>query len=261
MYESSTQRSTPPAWAFLSLSLNRSRRELIIGVSVNATSSDTRMAMAIVQPNEFTYFRANPVMNAIGRKIITSERVVAITASPISFVASIEARTRSLPFSSMNRKMFSSTMMASSITIPTASVNASSVMLFSEKSIPRISVNVEMMEAGMATAAISTARQFRMDRRPDEIRNVVNHLQLHARRQLPAQFLDLVFDFIRHAHRVRAGLPQHLNAHDLLPRRALPEEFRPGAQFLRAILHLRDIPDAHRRAAARSDHDLAELFR
>ena len=53
-------------------------------------------------------------------------------------------------------------MMASSITMPTASVSASSVMLFSEKSIPRISVKVAMMEVGMATAAISTARQLRM---------------------------------------------------------------------------------------------------
>ena len=33
-------------------------RELIIGVSVNATSSDTIMAIAIVHPKEFTYFRA-----------------------------------------------------------------------------------------------------------------------------------------------------------------------------------------------------------
>ena len=52
--------------------------------------------------------------------------------------------------------------MASSMTIPTASVNAKSVMLFREKSMPRINVKVAMMEAGMATAAISTARQFRI---------------------------------------------------------------------------------------------------
>src|SRR6266568_4041940 len=41
-------------------------------------------------------------------------------------------------------------MMASSMTMPTASVKASSVMLFSEKSIPRISVNVAMTDAGLA---------------------------------------------------------------------------------------------------------------
>ena len=66
-------------------------RELIIGVSVKATSNDTIMAIAMVQPKEFTYFRAYPLMNAMGRKIITSERVVAMTAKPISFVASIAA--------------------------------------------------------------------------------------------------------------------------------------------------------------------------
>ncbi len=102
-------------------------------------------------------------MNAMGRKIMTSESVVAMTARPISRVASTAALVRSFPFSSMNRKIFSSTMMASSITIPTASVSASSVILFREKSIPRINVNVAMIEAGMATAAMTTARQLRMN--------------------------------------------------------------------------------------------------
>ncbi len=53
--------------------------------------------------------------------------------------------------------------MASSMTMPTARVSASRVMLFREKSIPRISVKVAMMEVGMATAAMSTARQLRMN--------------------------------------------------------------------------------------------------
>ena len=35
-------------------------------------------------------------------------------------------------------------------------------MLFSVKSMPRISVKVAMIEAGMASAAITTARMFRM---------------------------------------------------------------------------------------------------
>src|SRR2546425_2370409 len=59
--------------------------------------------------------------------------------------------------------MFSSTMIASSITMPTASVNASRVILLSEKSMYRISVNVAIMEVGMARAAINTARQLRMN--------------------------------------------------------------------------------------------------
>ena len=96
---------------------------------------------------------------------MTSERVVAMTASPISCVALMAAFLRSSPFSSMKRTIFSRTMMASSMTIPTASVSARSVMLFREKSMPRMRVNVAMMLAGMATAAIRTARQLRMKRK------------------------------------------------------------------------------------------------
>ncbi len=58
--------------------------------------------------------------------------------------------------------MFSSTTMASSMTMPTASVMPSSVMLFSVNPIRSISVNVEMIDAGMASAEISTARRLRM---------------------------------------------------------------------------------------------------
>ena len=52
--------------------------------------------------------------------------------------------------------------MASSMTIPTASVNASNVMLFSVKSIALSSVKVAMIEVGIATAAINTERKLRM---------------------------------------------------------------------------------------------------
>ena len=65
-------------------------------------------------------------------------------------------------------KMFSSTTMASSMTMPTASVSASSVMLFSVKSIARISVKVAMIEAEMASAKINTARTLRMKAGDDE---------------------------------------------------------------------------------------------
>ena len=63
----------------------------------------------------------------------------------------------------MCRKMFSSTTIASSMTIPTASVIASSVMLFSVKPITFISVNDEMIEAGIARAEMRTARILRMN--------------------------------------------------------------------------------------------------
>ena len=50
--------------------------------------------------------------------------------------------------------------MASSITIPTISVSASMVMLFSVNPIAAISAKVEMIEVGMAMAAISVVRMF-----------------------------------------------------------------------------------------------------
>ena len=101
-------------------------------------------------------------MNAIGRKMTTSESVVAITASATSRVPWIAASNGVQFFSSMYRKMFSSTTIASSMTMPTASVMPSSVMLFSVNPISRISVNEEMIDAGIASAAMMTARMFRM---------------------------------------------------------------------------------------------------
>ena len=52
--------------------------------------------------------------------------------------------------------------MASSMTMPTASVIPSSVMLFSVNPMIRISVNDEMIEAGIASAEMMTARRLRM---------------------------------------------------------------------------------------------------
>ena len=54
--------------------------------------------------------------------------------------------------------MFSSTTMASSMTIPTESVSASSVRLFSVKCIAFIRANVLMIEAGIAIAEMIVVR-------------------------------------------------------------------------------------------------------
>ena len=72
-----------------------------------------------------------PFMNATGKKTAMSDKVVATTARPISFVASTAARIGFSFFSSMWRKMFSRTTMASSMTMPTASASASSVTVLS----------------------------------------------------------------------------------------------------------------------------------
>src|SRR5215831_7731757 len=137
-------------------------RELSIGVSVKLTSIDTMIEKAMVQPNGLMKRFAYPFMNAIGRKITTSDSVVAMTASATSRVPSIAASKGEQFFSSMYLKMFSSTTIASSMTMPTESVMARSVMLLSVKPMTRIRVNDEMIEAGIASDEMITARRLRM---------------------------------------------------------------------------------------------------
>ena len=83
-----------------------------------------------------------------------------MTARPISRVASTAACAGGRPFSSTNRKMFSSTTIASSMTMPTASVSASSVIVFSVKPWYQIRPKVAMIEVGIAIAAMIVERQF-----------------------------------------------------------------------------------------------------
>ena len=80
-----------------------SQRAASIGVSVKLTSSDTRMANAIVRPKLFMKRPTMPPMNPTGTKMATSDSVVARTARPISLVASMAAWCWSSCFSSMNR--------------------------------------------------------------------------------------------------------------------------------------------------------------
>ena len=104
-------------------------------------------------------------MKATGTKITTSDSVVAMTARPISAVASAAASFGVTPFSSTNRKMFSSTTIASSMTMPVASDSASIVMLFSVKPTIFMNVNVPMIEVGTASAAMSVTRRLRMKKK------------------------------------------------------------------------------------------------
>jgi hypothetical protein len=121
------------------------------------------MATAAVIPNWYKNLPEIDDMKETGRKITTSENVVAITASPISAVASFAARIAVIFFSSTNRKMFSRTTIASSITTPTIKTNASIVTLFSVKSSAFIIPNVEITEAGIAIPAIKVDRHERIN--------------------------------------------------------------------------------------------------
>ena len=112
-------------------------------------------------------------MNETGRKITTREKVVAITARPISAVASLAARIAVMRFSSTKRKIFSNTTIASSITTPTIKTSASMVTLLSVKFSARIMPNVEITEQGIATAAIKVERHERMKSRTTRLARIL----------------------------------------------------------------------------------------
>ena len=83
--------------------LTLSQRAASIGVSVKLTTSETMIANAIVRPKLFMKRPTMPPMKPTGTKIATSDSVVARTARPISFVASMAASIWFSCFSSMNR--------------------------------------------------------------------------------------------------------------------------------------------------------------
>jgi hypothetical protein len=104
-------------------------------------------------------------MKETGTKMTTRLRVVARTARPMSAVAARAAAKGSIRFSSTKRKMFSSTTIASSMTMPTMSTRASMVTLLSVKLSAHIMPKAAITEAGIATAAMKVERQLRMKAR------------------------------------------------------------------------------------------------
>src|SRR5258708_19039271 len=72
--------------------------------------------------------------------------------------------------------------------------------------------------------------------------------------------IRLAPEVVCNADGIDAGLTENLNGHDVLAGNVLTKEGRPRAQFLGSVFDLRHIADAHGRAAARTDDDLAELL-
>jgi len=120
-------RAVPPSWPWPAMLPAFRKREQSMGVSTMAMMRLKMTATATVMPKEKKNRPMRPCMKARGRKITTSDEVVATTASMISFVPSRAAWKALLPSSSMCRYTFSSTTMASSMTMPTASTRPSSV--------------------------------------------------------------------------------------------------------------------------------------
>ena len=128
------------------------------------------MAKLTVSPKLRQKRPTSPPMKATGKKIAMSETVVATTASTISFDPVTAASQGERFSSSMWRKMFSSTMIASSITMPVETERPSIVTLFSVNPAHRMAKKVAMIEVGMETAAMSAGRQFRHPRKTHTIR-------------------------------------------------------------------------------------------
>ena len=103
-----------------------------IGVTVIASTSESSTAAEIVMPNWKKKRPMIPLMNATGRKIATTATVAASAAKVISRAPSREASTLLFPIS-VCRTIFSSTMIASSTTMPMARERPSSVKKLSVK--------------------------------------------------------------------------------------------------------------------------------
>ena len=98
-------------------------------------------------------------MKATGTNRAASTSVVAITGPPISLTASREAGFGSIP-SAISRSVFSTTMIASSTTSPTASTRPSRLSVLKEKPSSAIGPKVPISAIGTAMVGISVARQF-----------------------------------------------------------------------------------------------------
>ncbi|MDT4836824.1 hypothetical protein FQZ97_705380 [compost metagenome] len=99
-----------------------------IGSSVKLTNMEISTAATMVMPNSWKNLPMMPPMKPMGRNTATMDSVVASTARPISCVPSMAASNGRLPICTW-RTMFSRTTMASSISKPTDSVSAISVIM------------------------------------------------------------------------------------------------------------------------------------
>ena len=113
-------------------SWGRRKYAAIIGVNVRATSSENSTATVTVKPNGAKNCPAIPLMKATGMNTAQIVNDVATTARPISIAASVAACFGFLPWRRW-RTMFSTSTIASSTRMPTTSVNASIVRMFSVK--------------------------------------------------------------------------------------------------------------------------------
>ena len=176
----------------------------------------------------------------------------------------------------MKRKMFSSTTIASSMTMPTISTSASIVTLLSVKSsaaiMPKVEIDRRRDGDGGDDRRAPVAHEREHDqagedaaedevdvdlvqRRVDVRRLVADDLERDAGRQARADALEVGLGRLDHLDGVGAGLPadlEHDGRHAVQP--------RERALLLGAVLGAADVADADRRAVARGDDQVVELL-
>ncbi len=129
-----------------------------MGSSVKLTNMEIITAATIVMPNSWKNLPMMPPMKPMGRNTATMDSVVASTARPISCVPSSAAACASLPICTW-RTMFSRTTMASSISRPTHSDSAISVIMLIEKPNQYMNKKVPISAIGSVSPVITVERQ------------------------------------------------------------------------------------------------------
>ena len=150
----SSQASSRP---LLPSPLALSRRAHIIGDRVSATTPDSSTAPARVKANSVNSTPVMPPWKPIGRYTATRVVVMATTGQANSR-APLSAASVGVSPSSIWRWMFSSTMIASSTTMPIASTIASRVSRLTVKPISSIKNSAPTSDSGTAMVGISTLR-------------------------------------------------------------------------------------------------------
>ena len=188
---------------------------------------------------------------------------MAMTGPAISRAPCIAAWTGDFP-SSIWRKTFSTTTMASSTTRPMASTMASSVSRLRLKPAAYIKVPAPISDSGMVTIGISTVRieprnrkitttttPTAMAKRPDhlvdggldELASIVGHVHLQRRRQGVRDARKLLAHAAHHRQRIARGRRLHADEH-----RVLAVHGHAGVEALRVERDGRDVlqPDQRR---------------
>ena len=178
-----------------------------------------------------------PPMKATGMNTARMDRVVAMTAGPISAVPSRAAVTWSLPISAC-RVMFSRTTMASSMRMPMARERAIRVMAFRVKSRTFMMMKVLITDTGRVRLVMMVERQLLQEVEDDDhgeqaaqedghlhvVHGVVDELGVvlglddgdALLGQLGRQAVPGPSPRLHHGHGVAADLLLHLEGHHVL---------------------------------------------